>query len=263
MDMLVLLGCAGSWCNLCLTMLIEGSTGTDVKRALTLYDVVSSHCSSFTFCICCTKCWVFSRWCGDWLWTVYNTNLITNTTSTIEKNSTDNHLNSNSVTNKKNNIISIVVPYIHGLGVKLKRTCNTRGIQVHFKDTNTIKTLLTAPIDRSNKLQNSGVIYKFKCPHINCLEEYIGESGRTFGDRLKEHQRAPSPIHHHSNSIGHPVSPECFTIVDREPHGFTRNIKVAMYICVNDPSLNRNLGKYQLPHIWDQVLQDTPALLLK
>ena len=172
-----------------------------------------------------------------------------------------NKTNNNSVTHNKN--ISKVVLHIHGLGVKLKRTCNTRGIQVHFKDTNTIKTLLTAPMDRNNKLRNSGVIYKFKCPHINCLEEYIGESGRTFGDRLNEYQRAPSPIHHHSNSIGHPVSPECFTIVDREPHGFTRNIKVAMYICVNDPSLNRNLGKYQLPHIWDQVLQDTPALLLK
>ena len=36
-----------------------------------------------------------------------------------------------------------------------------------------------------------------------------------------------------------------------------------MYIYVNDPSLNRKLDKYQLPHIWDQVLQDTPALQFK
>ena len=28
-------------------------------------------------------------------------------------------------------------------------------------------------------------------------------------------------------------------------------------------SLNRNLGKYQLPHLWDNILQDTPALQLK
>ena len=34
-----------------------------------------------------------------------------------------------------------------------------------------------APEDRDNKLQKSGVIYKFKCLHINCSEEYIGESG--------------------------------------------------------------------------------------
>ena len=63
--------------------------------------------------------------------------------------------------NNKN--ISIVVPYIQGLGERFKRTCNNRGIQVHFKGTNTIKTLLMAPKDRDNKLQKNGVIYKFKC----------------------------------------------------------------------------------------------------
>ena len=87
----------------------------------------------------------------------------------------------------------------------------------------------------------------FKCPHINCSEEYIGESSRTFVDRLKEHLRAPSHTHHHSHSTGHPVSPKSFTIDDRVLQGVTRNIKEAMYIHVNDPSLNRNLGKDQLP----------------
>ena len=98
---------------------------------------------------------------------------------------------------------------------------------------------------------------------MNCPEEYIGESGRTFGDRFKEHLRTPSPIYHHCNSTGHPVSPECYTIIDREPQLVTRNIKEAMYIHVNDPSLNRNIGKYQLLHIWDQVLQDILPLQLK
>ena len=117
-----------------------------------------------------------------------------------------------------------------------------------------------APKDRDSKSQKSGVIYKFKCTHINCPEEYIGESGRTFGDRLKENLRAPSPIYHHNNSTGHPISPECFTIVDREPRG---DIKKAMYIHVKYPSLNRNLDKYQLPHLWDHALQDTPAVQLQ
>ena len=49
----------------------------------------------------------------------------------------------------------------------------------------------------------------------------------------------------------------------QETQGPSRNIKEAMFICVNDPSLNRNLGKYQLPHIWDNILQDTPALQVK
>ena len=151
--------------------------------------------------------------------------------------------------------------YIWGLGERFKRICNNKEIQIHFKGTNTIKTLLMAPKDRDIKLQKSWVIYIFKCLHITSLKEYIEESGRTFGDRLKKHLRASSPIHQHSNSTGYPVSLDCFAIVHRESQGVTRNIKEVMHIHVNDPSLNSSLGKYQLPHIWDT--QDTPALQLK
>ena len=113
-----------------------------------------------------------------------------------------------------------------------------------------------APKDTDNKLQKSGVIYRFKCAHINCLEEYIGESGRTFDDRLKEHLRAPSPIHHHINSTGHPVNPDCFTIVDKQSQEVSRNIKEAMYISVNDNSytyrtkLQLKINTVLLPPTW-------------
>ena len=106
--------------------------------------------------------------------------------------------NNNSGSNSKN--ISIVVPHIHDLEERFKKTCNILGIQVYLRGTNTIKTLLMAPKDRDNKLQRSGVIYGFKCSHINFLEEYIRESGRSFMDWIKEHLRAPSPIHQHSHS---------------------------------------------------------------
>ena len=84
--------------------------------------------------------------------------------------STDNQPNNknNCVTNNKSKNISIVVPCIHGLGERFKRTCNDLGIQVHFKGTNIMIILLMAPKDRDNKLQKSGVIYEFICPHINC-----------------------------------------------------------------------------------------------
>ena len=35
------------------------------------------------------------------------------------------------------------------------------------------------------------------------------------------------------------------------------------YQKVNDPLLDRNLGKYQLPHIWDNILQDMPVFQVK
>ena len=43
----------------------------------------------------------------------------------------------------------------------------------------------------------------------------------------------------------------------------TRNIKESIFIRVNNPTLNRNIGKFNLPHIWDRVLLNTPGLNLK
>ena len=92
-------------------------------------------------------------------------------------------------------------------------------------------------------------------PHINCPSAYIGESGRSLGDRVKEHFKGPSPICHHSTTTGHPMDPNQVNIVHKEVNSHSRTIKEAMFIHVQDPTLNRNLGKYLLPHIWDHLLQ--------
>ena len=42
-----------------------------------------------------------------------------------------------------------------------------------------------------------------------------------------------------------------------------RMIKESMFIRVNNPSLNKNIGKYHLPHIWDEVLINNTELKLK
>ena len=86
----------------------------------------------------------------------------------------------------------MVVPYYHGLSESVKRTCNKHGVQVYFRGGVTIKNLLVAPKDQDPMLKKSGVIYRYKCDRVECDEEYIGESSRTFGERFKEHQKAPS-----------------------------------------------------------------------
>ena len=91
----------------------------------------------------------------------------------------------------------------------------------------------------------------------------MGKSGRTFAERFREHIRAPSPIHDHHNTSGHELSLDNFSIVGREDQSIARAIKEAILITVNDPSLNRNIGKYQLPHIWDEVLVKSPELKLE
>ena len=54
-----------------------------------------------------------------------------------------------------------------------------------------------------------------------------------------------------------------FSIVGREEQNLMRTIKEALYIRVNNPSLNRYIGKYHLPQIWDEVLFNTSELKLK
>ena len=136
-------------------------------------------------------------------------------------------------------------------------------IKVHLKGGQTIRKLLMNPKDRDPILKRSGVIYRFMCNKIECDEEYIGESSRTFGERYKEHQKSPSPIHDHFTASGHTVSIEDFSILAREDQNLLRTIKEAIYIRANNPSLNRNVGKFHLPHIWDEVLLNISELKLK
>ena len=157
----------------------------------------------------------------------------------------------------------IVVPYHKELSESFKRTCKKYGVQVYFKGGNTIRSLLMAPKNKDPMLKKSEVIYRYKCDRVECDEEYIGESSRTFGERFKEHQKVPSPIFDHYNVTGHKISLETFGILGREDQNLMRTINEALYIRVNNPSLNTNINKYHPPHIWNEVLFNISELILK
>ena len=123
-----------------------------------------------------------------------------------------------------------------------------------IKEGNTWKNLLMFPKDREVITKHSNIIYWFKCGRTECDDEYIGESARTFEERYKEHLKGPSPIFEHQNITGHTTKVENFKIISREGQNMARAIKEAIYIRVNNPTLSRNIGKYNLPHIWDKVL---------
>ena len=77
------------------------------------------------------------------------------------------------------------------------------------------------------------------------------------------HLKSPSPIFHHHNTTGHMTTVDNFRIIGREGQNMARDIKEAIYIRVNNPTLNRNIGKYHMPHIWDKVLFSIPELKTK
>ena len=93
----------------------------------------------------------------------------------------------------------------------------------------------------------------------NILENPQGHLDR--GSRnIKRHL---SPMYNHFNATGHNVTIDNFSIVGREDQTLSRAIKEALYIRVNNKSLNRNIGKYHLLYIWDKVLLNTSELKLK
>ena len=58
--------------------------------------------------------------------------------------------NNNSQANSKRNI-TIVVPYLPNTGEKFRKLCKKKGIQVHIKGTNTLRTALGNPKDKDPK----------------------------------------------------------------------------------------------------------------
>ena len=74
---------------------------------------------------------------------------------------------------------------------------------------------------------------------------------------------SPLPYIYHSNISGHSTTINNFTVVGKEEQNLSRLIKESMFIRVNNPSLNKNIGKYHLPHIWDEVLVNNRELKLK
>ena len=156
-----------------------------------------------------------------------------------------------------------VIPYTQGNCESSKKICGRYGLQTHFKGGSTIKNLPVSPKDKDPMVNQNGAIYWYHCGELGSDDEYIGETSRTFGERYKEYLKAASPIHHHSNQTINPTSHNNFQIIGREGHSLARNIKESIFIRVNNPTLNNNIGKFNLPHIWDRILLNTQGLNLK
>ena len=143
----------------------------------------------------------------------------------------------------------IVILDLQGLCASIMNICGRYGIQIYFKGNRTLKNILVSLKDKDQIHQKSGIIYWHMFQEPECNDEYIGESSRTFGERIKEHLRAHSHIYGHQTTTDYPATLDNFSLVGREVQGFNRTIKESICIWVNNPILNKNIGKYSLPDI--------------
>ena len=86
----------------------------------------------------------------------------------------------------------VVIPYVEGTSEKLQRVFRKHGFTTAMKPTNTLKSILVHPKDKKDIDQTSEVVYDIPCK--GCNKSYIGETGRPFGVRKKEHQKDAEKI---------------------------------------------------------------------
>ena len=153
----------------------------------------------------------------------------------------------------------IVIHYTQGVCKSVKKICSKHDTQTHFKGNKIIKNILLSPKDKDH-MENKKWTYWFQCGELACDEEPLGETSRTFGERFKEQLKETSPIYNQGCIISHITTQDNFQIIGREDNGIARTIKESIYIRVNNPTIKRNIGKFNLHHIWDGVLFNTPGL---
>ena len=149
----------------------------------------------------------------------------------------------------------VVIPYIKGLSEQDRHNLAKYRVRVFFKSTSTIKSLLIHPKDPIPDAQKTDIIYPWKCPADNCTAEYIGETNRSLKETVSNHRnQITSAIRNHHISTKHPKAElKDITIIYRESNTLHHQAKVALHICIKDPSLNRNTGKVRIPSVFKKL----------
>ena len=123
----------------------------------------------------------------------------------------------------------LVNRYCHDLDIKLVFTT--------FK----LRNLFSVKDSVSRELR-SRVIYKFTCACCNAC--YIGETGRHFSTRVREHLSSDKSSH--IFNCRQSCSADCFEILDSARTKFQLKLKEAMHINWEKPNLNQQVHHVNL-----------------
>ena len=173
----------------------------------------------------------------------------------------------------------VVLPYVRGVTERIQRVMQKHHISTPVRPHTKLRQMLVHPKDQIPPEKKCDVIYQIPCK--TCRKTYIGETGRQFGTRKKEHQKEceketsktltraikqqatqenlKSAISDHCKRENHLMDWDRAKIVHRESNKYHRWIREAVEIRRRAPeTMNRDEGQYQLSHTWDTVLQRCP-----
>ncbi|XP_072033335.1 uncharacterized protein [Amphiura filiformis] len=146
----------------------------------------------------------------------------------------------------------VTIPYLAGVSESLRRVLRSHGIVTHIKPQNTIRSLLVAPKDKTDKLDKSGAVYGLKC--LDCSSSYVGESARPLRTRISEHERPTSPVGEHITKDHHSIDWDGVRILDREEDWFRRGVRESDPNKENWQRPQQRPGRHDLPVVYNKIL---------
>ena len=142
---------------------------------------------------------------------------------------------------------TVTLPYIQGVSDSVKRVLNSVNIRVAFRPPSSLRELLSHPKDPIPLEHKCNVVYKIPCD--SCDKCYVGQTGRTFSQRLREHQRAvrtfdvnASVLAEHVLNEDHRIAWEDVSILDQHSLLMSRLFVESWYISKTPNTLNREKG---------------------
>ena len=158
----------------------------------------------------------------------------------------------------------ISLPYIKGTTDKIAKILTKHNIMVAFTPPNTIKNMLSSAKDLIDPKNLKGV-YSVPC---SCGKIYIGETGRSFGIRLREHindisknRSEKSGLAEHACSSSHYICIEQARLIHKEDHYLKRRVKEAIEIEKTSNNMNRDDG-LKLSNTWKPLINKTKKTLI-
>ena len=105
-----------------------------------------------------------------------------------------------------------------------------------------------------------GVVYRIPC---ECGKVFIGETGRSMQERIKEHDKdirlartQTSAVSEHANKSGHHPLWNEVKFIDRDSHWYTRRVKEAIHIRLHPDNISRDNG-IEIPEAWIPTIKNT------
>ena len=96
-----------------------------------------------------------------------------------------------------------VIPYIKEVPEPFRRHLQQQEIRTVFKSDTTLRSRLVRQKDPADPNKQDGVVYKIRC---TCGKVYIGETGRSMQERMKEHDRKNMPTEPDTSRCGTKLS---------------------------------------------------------